>query len=180
MLPSLEKEFTRLEHQLDQLLDMVKPLNSQQQNYKPDPATWSILQVFRHMMQSEGQINKYLRKKIQGVNATPKAGILSALRSFVLNAAMRLPLRYQVPDAIKVDLEEQYVYETLATDWRAIRKEIRDFLEMIDEPVSRRELFRHPSVGRMTIEQGLTFMQVHLERHTHQVERLMGHSNFPG
>lgn len=179
MLPSLEKEFTRLEQQLDHLLSLVKPLSNQQQNFKPDPGTWSILQVFRHMMQSEGQINKYLRKKIQGVETTPKAGILSALRSAVLNAAMRLPLRYRVPDAIKVDLEERYEYEMLATDWRAIRKEIRDFLETIDEAVARKELFRHPSVGRMTIEQGMTFMQVHLERHTHQVERLMARQDFP-
>jgi hypothetical protein len=100
MISSVDKEFTRLEVQLDLLLQMVKPLNPAQQNFKPGANAWSILQVFRHMMQSEGQINQYLRKKILGAENSRKAGLPAALRSLVLNVAMHLPLKFKVPPAI--------------------------------------------------------------------------------
>jgi uncharacterized damage-inducible protein DinB len=179
MISSLDTELSKLDKQLDELLQMVRPLSSRQQNFKPDANSWSILQVFRHMMQSEGQINKYLRKKILGAETTGKAGIGALLRSAILNVAMRLPIKYKVPDAIKVDLDESYDYEKLSVDWKSLRKEIRDFLEDIGEETARKEIFRHPVMGRMSILQGLAFMQVHLARHTHQVERIMRHPDFP-
>lgn len=179
MIHSLNTEVSKLEKQLDELLQMVKPLSSKQQNFKPDANSWSMLQVFRHMMQSEGQINKYLRKKILGAETTGKAGIGAFFRSIILNTAMRLPIKFKVPDAIKVNLDENYDYEKLSTEWKSLRKEIRAFLEDINEETARKEIFRHPVMGRMSILQGLAFMQVHLERHTQQVERIMSHPDFP-
>lgn len=135
--------------------------------------------MFRHMMQSEGQINKYLRKKILGAGSTQKAGIGAVLRSAILNAAMRLPFKYKVPEAIKMDFEENYDFGQLSAEWKVLRKEIEDFLEGIDEATARKEIFRHPVVGRMNILQGLAFMQEHLARHTQQVGRIMKHPDFP-
>ena len=179
MVTSLKSEFDNLENQLDKLLQTVKQLTNEQQNFKPDTSSWSILQVFRHMMQSEGQILKYLRKKILGIATTRNASLGAKLRSAVLNIAMHLPLKYKVPDAIKIDFEENYDYEKLTSDWKYLRKEIKDFLENVDEKASQKEIFRHPVAGRMSLLHGLSFMQEHLERHTKQVERIMQHANFP-
>jgi hypothetical protein len=179
MINALAIAFDRLETQLDSLLQMVEPLSHAQQNLKPDASSWSILQVFRHMMQSEGQILKYLRKKIQGSAFASNANLWSSIRSVILNTSMRLPLKYKVPDAIRVDFEENYHFEKLSSEWKTLRAEMRDFLETIDEEIAQKEIFRHPVVGRMSLLQGLSFMQVHLERHARQVERIMRHSNFP-
>jgi uncharacterized damage-inducible protein DinB len=179
MITSVDKEFTRLEEQLDLLMQMVKPLSHEQQNFKPSANAWSILQVFRHMMQSEGQINQYLRKKILGAEASKKAGMIAKFRSVILNAAMRLPLKYKVPPAIQVELEDSYDYEKLSTEWKLLRKQIRDFLNSLDERTAQKEIFRHPVVGRMSIIQGLGFMQEHLVRHTQQVARIIRNADFP-
>ncbi len=176
---TLNREFKHLEEQLEVLLHMVKPLSYAQQNFKPDPDSWSILQVFRHMIQSEGQINRYLRKKILGANTIGKAGVWAKVRSVVLNTAMRLPFKYKVPEAIKIDFEENYRFEELSVEWKSLRKELGSFLETIDEATARKEIFRHPVVGRMSIVQGIAFMQEHLARHTQQVERIMKHDEFP-
>jgi hypothetical protein len=76
-------------------------------------------------------------------------------------------------------LEEQYSYETLAVNWKQLRKEISDFLQGINEVNSKKEIFRHPVVGRMSIVQGLQFMKEHVARHMRQVERIMKHADFP-
>lgn len=180
MINSLQKEFNKLEKQLEDLLQTAKKLNAKQQNFKPGADSWSILQIFRHMMQSEGQIIKYLQKKILGVNTTRKASIGAILRSVILNMSMRLPFKYKVPDAIKIDFEETYDFEKLSSEWKLLRNEIRRFLETIDAETAQKEIFRHPVVGRMSLLQGLSFMQEHLERHTRQVERIMRHTDFPG
>ncbi len=179
MINALAVAFNRLEAQLDSLLHKVEPLSHAQQNLKPDASSWSILQIFRHMMQSEGQILKYLRKKIQGSAVASKANLWSSIRSLILNTAMRLPLKYKVPDAIRVDFEENYDFEKLSSEWKTLRAEMREFLETIDEETAQKEIFRHPVVGRMSLLQGLSFMQVHLERHTGQVERIIQHPAFP-
>lgn len=179
MINSLKTSFDKLEKQLDDLLQKVKMLRSEQHNFKPDAHSWSILQIFRHMMQSEGQIVKYLQKKILGTATTRKAGLMNSFRSAILNFAMRLPLKFKVPDAIKVDFEESYDFEKLSADWKLLRKEISDFLENVDEQTAQKEIFRHPVVGRMSLLQGLAFMQIHLERHTKQVERILEHPDFP-
>jgi DinB superfamily len=179
MSPSVNEEFIKLERQLDDLLQLVRPLSHAQQNFKPDPESWSILQVFRHMIQSEGQINNYLRKKILGAKTVGKAGLAATIRSFILNTAMRLSIRYKVPDAIKVDFEETYEFEQLAAEWRSLRSSLKSFLETLDDETSRKEIFRHPSVGRMSVVQGLSFMNVHLDRHTQQVKKVMMQPGFP-
>jgi hypothetical protein len=66
MIPKLSKEFNELQQQLDALLRQVKPFSHQQQNFKPGATSWSMLQICRHLIQSETQINKYLRKKNTG------------------------------------------------------------------------------------------------------------------
>ncbi|MBL7806646.1 MAG: DinB family protein [Saprospiraceae bacterium] len=179
MTNALTIAFDRLETQLDTLLRTVEPLSHAQQNSKPDAGSWSILQVFRHMMQSEGQILRYLRKKIQGSATAPKANLWSSIRSVVLNVAMRLPLKYKVPDAIRIDFDENYDFEKLSSEWKTLRVEMREFLETIDEETAQKEIFRHPVVGLMSLVQGLSFMQVHLERHTGQIERIIQHPAFP-
>ena len=179
MSASMNEEFNKLERQLDDLLQIVRPLSYAQQNFKPETNSWSTLQVFRHMIQSEGQINLYLRKKILGVKTIGRAGLTAKIRSIILNTAMRLSIKYKVPDAIKVDFEENYDFEKLSTEWRFLRGEIKSFLENIDDETSRKEIFRHPVVGRMSILQGLSFMNEHLGRHIRQVERIMLHTEFP-
>ena len=180
MTSSVEIKFNRLEKQLDELLQMVATLDSRQQNFKPDARSWSILQVFRHMMQSEGQIIRYLRKKILGAAASRRASIGAILRSVVLNVSMRLPVKYKVPDAITVDFDEIYDFEKLSADWKLLRTDIKDFLETIDAETAQKEIFRLPVAGLMSLLQGLAFMQEHPERHTRQVERIMRHPDFPG
>lgn len=179
MISALENEFTKLEHQLAELQQMVKPLSAAQQNFRPETDGWSILQVFRHLIQSEGQINRYLHKKILGAPAAGTAGLSARIRSLILNFAMRLPLRYKAPEVIKVDFEVHYDYEPLITAWQQQRLDLRAFLETIDEANAKKELFRHPVAGLMSLSQGLTFMQEHLDRHARQVGRIMRSSGFP-
>jgi hypothetical protein len=179
MVISLKTAFSRLEMQLDNLLQIVKVLTYNQQNFKPEPGSWSILQVFRHMMQSEGQILKYLQKKILGTANVQKASVGAMLRSALLNTALRLPVKYKVPKVIMVEFDENYDFEKLSTDWKLLRKEIENFLENIDEATSQKEIFRHPVVGRMSLLQGMAFMHEHLERHSKQIERIMRHRDFP-
>jgi uncharacterized damage-inducible protein DinB len=179
MIPSLAKEFNDLQLQLDELLQKVNPLCHEQQNFKPGGNSWSILQVFRHLMQSEGQINNYLRKKFLGADALNNAGVKAFFRSIILDIAMRLPLKFKVPDVIQVELEEQYSFETLASEWKMSRDQLADFLQGVNEVNAKKEIFRHPIVGRMSIVQGLQFIKVHVSRHKRQVERIMKEPAFP-
>jgi hypothetical protein len=107
-----------------------------------------------------------------------QAGVRAFFRSLVLNIAMRLPFKYKVPDAIAVDLTEDYSYEVLSADWKALRTEISEFLESIDEATAKKELFRHPLLGKMSLMQGLRFMNEHVARHSLQLERILEHPDF--
>lgn len=172
MIPAIDTLYKNLQNLLDELLHQVSQLSYAQQNYKPAPDSWSILQIFRHMIQSEEKIYFYLSKKILGVHTIGRAGLGARIRSLVLNLAMRLPIKYKVPDAIKVEFEENYDFEKLSADWLSLRDKLKTFLEHIDEETARKEIFRHPVAGRMNILHGLSFMDEHLSRHKRQVEKI--------
>lgn len=69
MTPSLKTEFNKLEQQQNALFQKVKPLSHAQQNFKPDANSWSMLQVFRHLMQSVSDINKNKNLKMLDIRS---------------------------------------------------------------------------------------------------------------
>lgn len=179
MIVPVEKLFNKIEAQRKNLIDEVGKLTHEQQNFSPSPETWSILQVFNHLITAETNSLKYMSKKIQGIATIRKAGVPAMIRSALLKLFLKLPLKYKAPKGVNVDHEEIYFFENQAKQWDDLRSALGKFLDQLDPVAAQKLIFKHPISGRMNIYQTLSFLYEHMEHHKKQIERIKIHPEFP-
>ncbi len=171
-----EQYLNALDEALQKLENSLKAYTSEQLNRKPAPGEWSVMQVVNHVMMAESGSLNYLKKKLSDPSAIKKAGIGSAIRTWLLNLSQIIPgLKFKAPAFISEDkLPPVSDREAVFQQWRAGRAALRAFLEAQPNEIFAKEAFRHPRGGRMTIAQMLSFFASHLNRHRRQIRRILG------
>jgi len=164
--------FEKLETKRQSLFDMVDTIDNDLRTYKPDPESWSVLQVFHHLIVSEELSLLYLNKKLLSPSTIAHAGIISSLRSLVLNLALRFPFRLTAPQRVS-EFPEKLDWIELKNRWINVREGMYVRLTNIPEEIENRLVYKHPSVGRLTLYQMLTFFRTHIDRHENQINRLI-------
>lgn len=179
MIVPVEKQFKSIEEQRKNLLNEIAKLSHAQQNFKPAPEAWSILQVVNHLLYSETNIVKYMLKKIQGIATVEKAGVQAKLRSVMLNTFLKSPLKFKAPKAAMPVQEEVYIFENLRKQWNETRAGFAKILDQLNPADAEKLLFKHPISGKFNIYQTMSFMQEHIAHHIRQVQRIKASPNFP-
>jgi hypothetical protein len=164
--------FEELETKRQALSDMVDTIDNDLRTYKPDAGSWSLLQVCHHLIVSEELSLKYLNKKLLSPSTIAPAGIISSLRSLSLNLALRSPFRLTAPPRVS-EFPDRLDWVELKNRWTKVRESMYERLANIPEEVENRLAYKHPSVGRLTLYQMLTFFRTHINRHENQINRLI-------
>ncbi len=179
MNASIENGIERITVQLDEILERTKGLSHDQLNFRPSDSSWSILQVFQHLITAETHTNIYLRKKILAGKGLKSAGIGTKIKSTLLKSLMYTPLKFKAPAGVDVKMGEEYIYEDRVKEWRHQRNEIINFLGQVDEAMVNKLLFKHGIGIRMNLVQMLRWTYVHCDRHSKQIEGLIKDPKFP-
>lgn len=179
MIKATEDKFIVLEAQLERLLEQTSSLTSEQFQFKPTPESWSISQVFQHLIKAEAATNSYMRKKIQAGKDLKVSGIKARLSSGLLRAIMRSPFRFKAPKLVRIDPEQHLPYEEQVSAWRQQRSEMKQFLEGLDEATSGKLIFKHGSGIRMNAAQMVAWTGAHIGRHIKQIEKVRRDAGFP-
>jgi hypothetical protein len=179
MIVPVERKFKSIEEQRKNLLNEIAKLSHVQQNFKPAPDAWSILQVVNHLVHAETGIIKYMLKKIQGISTVEKAGIQAKLRLILLKIFLKSPLKFKAPKFLNVVHEEVYIYDNLNKQWGDVRAEFGKILDQLNPADAEKLLFKHPISGRFNIYQTMSFMREHIDHHIKQIGRIKANPNFP-
>ena len=179
MILKVEKQFNVLEAQRKALFEEVGKLSHEQHNFKPTPKSWSMLQVFMHLITAESNSLKYMNKKILGISDIPKSGIAASLRSVALNKGLKAPIKYKAPAAALPEFKEIYFFDTLVQEWAILREDLKKLLDQLDAANADKLIYKHPIGGRLNIYQALSFYHEHIAHHQEQIERVKSHANFP-
>jgi uncharacterized damage-inducible protein DinB len=164
--------FDELEINRQSLFEKLDAIDDDLLKFVPDAQSWSILQVCHHLIVSEELSLLYLNKKLKYKSNFPPAGISSFLRSFSLNMTLRLPFRMSAPQRVS-EFPESLEWVELKNRWITVRERMRKILETIPVVYVDKLVYKHPSVGRLTLYQMLTFFKIHINRHEGQMMRLM-------
>ena len=83
-------------------------------------------------------------------------------------------LRFDIP--VKVPstgmLPKGRHLEVLERRWRELHQGVRDFVHSLSRDRERAGIFVHPVAGPLTVGQMLFMLDVHLQRHARQIDRL--------
>jgi len=178
MKQKTEEAFNRLEKQRHKLQSFYKEFSGEQLKFKPDPGSWSMVQVLRHLVTAESQSLKLIKRKIRRADELPNVNIQARARALLLKLALALPVKFRAPKIAEVQ-EEAPDFEELLNEWNSIRNDFHELLTETDDENFVKMVYKHPRAGYLSLKQAIEFMEDHIRHHQKQIERIRGDRNFP-
>lgn len=170
-----QRQLTELEKLRGVLTERLKGLDSEVLNRRPSSGGWSPAQVLAHVIEAESRSLAYLRKKTRQPDAIPKSGWVESCKSALLNLIMRSRIKVSAPPGAG-EVPESAELSELQSRWDEVRSNWRGFVAEFPEELAERAVYRHPVMGRLSLEQTLRFLAEHLRRHTRQIDRVLRES----
>ena len=172
MKKKIQASNARYSARVEDLLNQLAPLGDELLNKKPADGGWSAMQTLHHLILVEENSLAYLHKKLSFHPILEKAGIMSALRSLLLQVSLRSPFKFKAPKAAAADcIPDSALFGETWVRWEKIRHEWTTFLDSMPEELTEKAVFNHPLAGRLSWIQTLDFIRAHFERHRGQVLR---------
>jgi uncharacterized damage-inducible protein DinB len=165
---NIEKQFTKLEAQREDLLRRVESSSASVLNSKPG-GKWSVLEILTHILTAEQLSQAYLKKKLQGIESLPEAGLSSRIRSGLLTISQRLPLKYKAPRRVVENTPEGLPLDEIRKRWDSSRQEYRELLEGFTAATVSKAVYKHPRAGYLNVLQMITFYRDHIVHHRPQI-----------
>ena len=164
--------FDRLENQRGKILELYGSLSSEQLKFKPEPENWNLLQVLRHLVTAEQQSMNYIQRKAKRGDTIEKTGIGAVIRHVILKTALLLPIKFKAPKVADVSGYKPNL-KTMISEWEAVRKEMKAFIENSSSEELSTALYKHPRAGMLNVKQALEFMVTHISHHQKQMQKLI-------
>ena len=170
--------FFKLEEQRSKFLNNYSHLTPEQLRFKPDPESWNLLQVMRHIVTAEKQSIILIQRRIGLNKKLTKTGLGATLRYLIMKIAFVLPIKFKAPKIAEVR-EENPDLDLMKEEWETIRSDLKQLLDETDEHVLASTVYKHPRAGLLNMNQALGFMTNHINHHLKQVGRIQNHPSFP-
>ncbi len=172
MQTTLEKKYQSLVNNYTLLLKLCEKLDHFGLNDPITSGKWSVAQILAHINISINITTAYLLKKIQYPEKIPDTTFSTGLRSVLLNAALRSDIKFKAPKGVNI-VPETNSLENIAFEWEKQKKLLFELLDTFPPHLLKKAVFRHPIAGRITINQTLEFLNLHLLHHKRQIDRYL-------
>jgi hypothetical protein len=164
--------FDRLDYCLNDLFSFLRPYHNEDLNRKPDPKSWSILQIIHHLILSEESAVANIKRRLEKSSYNiQKASATSKLRAMVLVSSLKQPLKLTAPPIVSDPIPDESSLEEVKGLWLEKREELKRFLANLSDETLESECFKHPVIGLMDIWGMLEFFEVHFQRHYKQINK---------
>jgi hypothetical protein len=173
MNTKIERKLDKIDAKLQDLLTDLQQYSDSSLNYKPDDHTWSALQVMHHLLTSERLSTKYIKKKLSYNPDLPDVNFGTQWRAFLLRSYNYLPVKLKAPKNVSESLPEKSSLAETSEAWLATRQELRAFLNTLPEETFKKEVYKHPVSGRLSLFHMLDFFDRHFDRHLKQINRTL-------
>lgn len=163
-----------LDQKLTALLHDLKNYTDAKLNEQPNSISWSVLQIMQHLMKAEAASLEYVKKKLSFDPVLEKAGVMSGVRSSLINMTLSMPFKIKAPEVTSgAHLLTDLTFWDVAKQWKQQREEMKEFLESLSEEHFETDLYKHPMIGKVTLGGMLSFFNKHVDRHTKQIRKTL-------
>ncbi len=168
----LRNQFLVLEKKREALMQRLEKLNNEQLNQPEAEGKWSLMQVCEHLMLGEKASIDYIEKKLTYPKNIPANTIFTKIRYFVFKAIIASPLKFKAPP-IAQQFADYSDFAELRQRWQDNRQALRSTINRIPDNLIRRNIYKHPAAGKLSIYQCLDFHNTHFNHHMYQIERIL-------
>jgi len=153
-------------------LAKVSGWSEEQLNFKPRPESWCAIQIFQHIMFSEGGTFGYVLKKTssgwEGLDVVGKEEKASGER---LVNRLATKEKFAAPPVLPEPPGDEN-FENLKSRWDELYAKLIPFFEDMDEAFYDRLVFKQPAAGMVTPLVTIQFLTKHIEHHFMQLDEL--------
>lgn len=150
----------------DELLGILKGLNRDQLYMKKDPDSWSIGQIYQHLIKTEELFVIAIKK---GLKSNEDSLIENKPLDFLLDRSKKII----APDMAK-PTEEIMEYHEIVEKLKHSRGKLLAILNTIEDPsVLSRRHFIHPVFKEMLLIEWLKTLYLHEQRHIQQINEII-------
>jgi hypothetical protein len=163
-------------------------LSDTQKNWKKDPNSWSINEIFSHLNQYAAYYHKAFKRKIEKTRfREPRENFISsplgrsAWKSMKLGNARNIKRRFKAPRSYNPTLNPELVKGVDVDTFLNGQEELLQIFEAAKSINIRKAkiAISISKIVRLRFGDALLFVVYHNERHMQQALNLMGHSKFP-
>lgn len=168
----LKPGFTRLKNSLEKMVHTLEAIDENLLNLTPEPNKWSCAQILVHVNLSLAGTINYMNKKLQKPELIEKANMASWGRSKLLNLALKSNIKFKAPKGLDI-LPTNTPLATIKATTQQNIDNLSALLDAFPDDLLNKNVFKHPVAGRISITQTLAFLNVHTQRHQHQIEQII-------
>lgn len=136
---------------------------------RPSPNAWSILEIIEHLILAEedvfGTIDSLATRAAQPQTRGNRA------RYWLVMGLLRFRIPVQAPSQAMLPTGGQTL-QALTKRWTINHAYLRQYVATLDRAGTHRAVFRHPVTGPLTVLQAVWLLEIHLDRHLHQIRSL--------
>jgi hypothetical protein len=169
MTVTLDERLRRIEDKRAALLSRVEPMAEEALCARLRPGKWTIQEIIEHLILAEEDV----LIDFDGLNTLHAQA--RRFRDSISYVVVMFVLTYDIP--VKAPSTAMlptggFCLDELRERWEENHGRLRQYLVGLDSAAARRAIFRHPVAGPLTVHQALRMLEVHLDRHTRQIQAL--------
>ncbi|MBC8045514.1 MAG: DinB family protein [Fimbriimonadaceae bacterium] len=169
MHSSFEKIFHKTTLDLSALIRSFEHLSDEQINTPMQKNKWSIAQTMYHINESIEKTLRYIQKKIQYPETIEKTNFYTTVKSFLLNTTLRTDIKMKAPKGVVTLIPDHITLDEIKIKALNNSNTLQTLLEHFPDELVKRNVFKHPIAGRITMYQTMQFIDEHLLHHARQV-----------
>lgn len=158
-------------------LDAVDGLSEAQLRWKPDPNTWSVMEVAEHIVASEQYLSSMAQKALASpADPSKKRPNPREMDAKILAGVTDRSQKAKAPEALVPKGRFRTIGE-LTSEFRSLRD--RNIAFVRETNADLRSHFAPSPLGDLDVLQWYIFMAGHTERHVAQIAELKANPGFP-
>jgi len=166
---------TKLKHLdilLRSLFSQLETCTHVQLNRRPQPGSWSAIQVMHHLMLSESYSRMYCEKKLKNTTQFTNSSVATHIRLLLLRWYLLSGLKAKAPQRVNTgSLPDSDSLDQVTRQWSEERQLLGTLLEKVSPDYFNKTIYKHPYAGHLTIPGMLDFFVAHFRHHVLQISK---------
>lgn len=160
----------RCNQQMDFLLQRLESMDDEYLRKQIKPGTWSVIQIFNHLLEGEKLLLAYLKYKMKKNETLKRESFAVKFRYQVAMITMSLPVKFKAPVKLSSPSNEDGL-EEIRVKFIEARMALRNFIEEQDQSYFIMATSKHPRIGKITLAKMIRFFHKHVQHHEKQMLR---------
>lgn len=165
-------DLKKVEELYNQYLENTKTLTNVQFNQKLNADEWSLAQAMYHIWTAIDLTVLFINKQITSSKQRKSITLKNSIRYILLKMALFSPFKFKVPPQLKDKMIVHITHQELEEKSQDTFTRFKTLIETFPKELETNEIFFHPVIGWINLQQSVGFLIEHTQHHKAQIYRI--------